>query len=49
MKDKKIIFIGCVEFSNFFLKELLNKKVNIVGVCTKKNLNLIQIFQISHC
>ena len=36
MEDKKIIFIGCVEYSNFFLNELLNKKVNIVGVCTKK-------------
>ena len=36
MKDKKIIFIGCVEFSNFFLKEMLNNKVNVIGVCTKK-------------
>ena len=32
----RIIFIGCVELSANLLKTLISKKVNIVGICTKK-------------
>ena len=35
MKSPKIVFIGCVDFSNFFLKELLKRKIKIIGICTK--------------
>ena len=36
MKNKKIIFIGCVEFSKLILEELIKKKKNLIGVCAKK-------------
>lgn len=36
MKEKKIIFIGCVDFSRTVLQTLIKKKTNIVGICTKR-------------
>ena len=36
MKSIRIVFVGSVYFSKAMLEILLKKKVNIVGVCTKK-------------
>ena len=36
MKSIRIVFVGSVYFSKAMLESLLKKKVNIVGVCTKK-------------
>ena len=33
----KIIYIGCVESSYFFLEALLEAGANVIGVITKKN------------
>lgn len=35
MKSPKIVFIGCVDFSDFILNELIKRKINIIGICTK--------------
>lgn len=42
----KILFIGCVLSSKLILEKLIEMNENIVGVITKKNLNIIQIFRI---
>lgn len=42
----KIIYIGCVESSYFFLEALLEAGANVIGVITKKNQNIIQILKL---
>ncbi len=42
----RIVFIGSVLFSKSMLEQLIKLDLEIVGVCTKKNQNLIRIFLI---
>ena len=42
----KVFFIGTVEFSKKSLQKLIELDVQVIGLCTKKNLVFIVIFQI---